>query len=82
MNRTWNLTPLKDKIAAGDQYVTRNIEGSLVNGGKGLKLSPFPSAMIGQPVPEGWIALRPMRNKARRRRGFMKRIMESVKRGW
>jgi hypothetical protein len=58
MRRTWVLDSLKDKITPADRFVCRESEG--------LKLSPFPSAMIGQPLPDGWIAFRPMKNERRK----------------
>jgi len=63
MKRCWLLEPLKDKVVAGDQFVTHDSAG--------LKLSPFATAMIGLPLPEGWIAFRAMRNRPRRKHGFV-----------
>ena len=79
MKRCWLLEPLKDKVIAGDQFVCRDMEGSLPLGAKNLMLSTFATAMHGLPVPEGWIALRPMRNRKRRKRGFIETVIATAR---
>jgi hypothetical protein len=66
MKRTWLLEPDKDKIAAGDQYIYR-VE---TNGKTTLSLIDVLPAQIGQLAPDGWITLRPIRNRSKKKKGL------------